>query len=40
MVALHQGDRQWQSTLFQSTPAAWHGRPADSAVLTAELMVQ
>ena len=27
----------WQSTLFQSTPAAWHGRPQDSAELTEEL---
>jgi uncharacterized protein (TIGR02246 family) len=27
----------WQATLFQSTPAAWHGRPQDSAALTEEL---
>jgi uncharacterized protein (TIGR02246 family) len=27
----------WQTTLFQSTPAAWHGRPQDSAALTEEL---
>ena len=27
----------WQAALFQSTPAAWHGRPQDSADLTEEL---
>jgi len=27
----------WRAALFQSTPAAWHGRPQDSAVLTEEL---
>lgn len=27
----------WRASLFQSTPAAWHGRPADSAALTDEL---
>jgi len=27
----------WQATLFQSTPAAWHGRPQESAALTEEL---
>jgi uncharacterized protein (TIGR02246 family) len=27
----------WLASLFQSTPAAWHGRPADSAALTDEL---
>ncbi len=27
----------WQAALFQSTPAAWHGRPQDSAELTEEL---
>lgn len=37
LVAIHQGDNQWQAALFQSTPAAWHGRPEDSATLTAEL---
>lgn len=37
LVALCVGDHQWQGTLFQSTPAAWHGRPEDSAALTAEL---
>jgi len=24
----------WRAALFQSTPAAWHGRPQDSAELT------
>jgi uncharacterized protein (TIGR02246 family) len=28
---------EWRATLFQSTPAAWHGRPQDSAALTEEL---
>ena len=27
----------WRVALFQSTPAAWHGRPHDSAALTEEL---
>ena len=27
----------WLASLFQSTAAAWHGRPADSAALTEEL---
>jgi hypothetical protein len=27
----------WQAALFQSTPAAWHGREQDSAALTEEL---
>jgi uncharacterized protein (TIGR02246 family) len=27
----------WLASLFQSTPAAWHGRPADAAALTEEL---
>lgn len=27
----------WRAALFQSTPAAWHGRPRDSAALTEEL---
>ena len=27
----------WRASLFQSTPAAWHGRPADSVALTEEL---
>jgi hypothetical protein len=28
---------EWRAALFQSTPAAWHGRPQDSAALTEEL---
>jgi uncharacterized protein (TIGR02246 family) len=27
----------WRAALFQSTPAAWHGRPQDSAALTEEI---
>ena len=27
----------WRAALFQSTPAAWHGRPQDSEALTEEL---
>ena len=27
----------WRAALFQSTPAAWHGRPQDVAALTEEL---
>jgi uncharacterized protein (TIGR02246 family) len=27
----------WRVALLQSTPAAWHGRPQDSAALTEEL---
>jgi uncharacterized protein (TIGR02246 family) len=36
LVAATQGDR-YRVELFQSTPAAFHGRPADSERLTAEL---
>jgi uncharacterized protein (TIGR02246 family) len=36
LVAANQGDR-WQIELFQSTPAAFHGRPEASEQLTAEL---
>jgi uncharacterized protein (TIGR02246 family) len=36
LVAVQSADR-WQAALFQSTPAAWHGRPQDSAALTEEL---
>ena len=32
-----EGEDGWQAALFQSTPAAWHGRPQDSADLTEEL---
>jgi uncharacterized protein (TIGR02246 family) len=36
LVAVQNADR-WRATLFQSTPAAWHGREQDSAALTEEL---
>jgi uncharacterized protein (TIGR02246 family) len=36
LVAVQNADG-WQATLFQSTPAAWHGRPQASAALTEEL---
>jgi uncharacterized protein (TIGR02246 family) len=36
LVAIQNADG-WQAALFQSTPAAWHGRPQDSAGLTEEL---
>jgi uncharacterized protein (TIGR02246 family) len=36
LVAVQNADG-WQAALFQSTPAAWHGRPQDSAALTEEL---
>src|SRR5919107_824600 len=36
LVAVEGADG-WQAALFQSTPAAWHGRPQDSAALTEEL---
>jgi uncharacterized protein (TIGR02246 family) len=36
LVAVESEDG-WQAALFQSTPAAWHGRPQDSATLTGEL---
>jgi uncharacterized protein (TIGR02246 family) len=36
LVAARQGDR-WQVELFQSTPAAFHGRPEASDALTEEL---
>jgi uncharacterized protein (TIGR02246 family) len=36
LVAIQNADG-WQAALFQSTPAAWHGRPQDSADLTKEL---
>src|SRR5215203_6433931 len=37
LVAVQNADDGWQATLFQSTPAAWHGRPQDSEALTEEL---
>ena len=36
LVAVQNADG-WRAALFQSTPAAWHGRPQDSAALTEEL---
>jgi uncharacterized protein (TIGR02246 family) len=36
LVAIRNGD-DWRAALFQSTPAAWHGRPQESAALTEEL---
>ena len=36
LVAMKHADG-WRASLFQSTPAAWHGRPADSEALTEEL---
>ena len=36
LVARHDGT-DWRIELFQNTPAAWHGRPADTAALTTEL---
>jgi uncharacterized protein (TIGR02246 family) len=36
LVAVQNADG-WQATLFQSTPAAWHGRSQDSVALTEEL---
>jgi hypothetical protein len=32
-----QENRAWRAALFHSTPAAWHGRPNDSAASTEEL---
>lgn len=37
LVAVQSENDMWQAALFQSTPAAWHGRPQDSEALTAEL---
>jgi uncharacterized protein (TIGR02246 family) len=36
LVAMKHADG-WRASLFHSTPAAWHGRPADSEALTEEL---
>lgn len=36
LVAVQLADG-WRAALFQSTPAAWHGRPQDSAALIEEL---
>jgi len=37
LVAVGDANGQWRAALFQSTPAAWHRRPGDSAALTEEL---
>ena len=37
LVAVRDDNRAWRAVLFQNTPAAWHGRPNDSAALTEEL---
>ena len=39
LVAKHEHDR-WRIELFHNTPAAYHGRPDDSAKLTAELQAE
>jgi uncharacterized protein (TIGR02246 family) len=36
LVAVRNGE-DWRAALFQSTPAAWHGRLQDAAALTDEL---
>src|SRR5215204_1937549 len=36
LVAVQNADG-WRAALFQSTPAAWHGRSQESAALTEEL---
>jgi hypothetical protein len=36
LVAVQNADG-WRATLFQSTPAAWHGRKQDSEALSEEL---
>ena|SRR5215204_3469916 len=36
LVGVQNAD-EWRAALFQSTPAAWHGRPQESAALTEEL---
>ncbi|APR76584.1 Hypothetical protein A7982_01931 [Minicystis rosea] len=36
LAAVHNDDG-WRAALFQSTPAAWHGRPNDLAALVDEL---
>ena len=36
LVAVERADG-WRAALFQSTPAAWHGRPEDSEALLEEL---
>ena len=36
-VVARRGDDGWAVTLFQTTPAQFHGRPELTAALTAEL---
>ena len=37
LVAVDQGGGRWRISLFQATPAAWHGRPEAREALTQEL---
>jgi uncharacterized protein (TIGR02246 family) len=37
MVAVDEGGGRWRISLFQATPAAWHGRPDAREALTQEL---
>ena len=37
LVAVRDATHEWRAALFQSTPAAWHGRPNERAALTEEL---
>jgi uncharacterized protein (TIGR02246 family) len=37
LVAVDEGGGRWKISLFQATPAAWHGRPEARAALTEEL---
>ncbi len=39
LLAKRYGD-EWRIELFHNTPAAYHGRPDDSAALTAELQAE
>jgi uncharacterized protein (TIGR02246 family) len=36
-LVLEMHDDKWKISLFQNTPAAWHGRPEDQEKLTREL---
>lgn len=37
LLAVRDSRGEWRAALFQSTPAAWHGRPRDTVALNAEL---
>jgi uncharacterized protein (TIGR02246 family) len=37
LVAVDEGSGRWRISLFQSTPAAFHGFPEERAALTDEL---